>query len=225
MHKWKAAIAFFVCVLTTLTFVSATQITANKSYFPLPADNATIVLLKGASYYTDGASLDAGNYSEGHLYSWYFPGFSMGNGTMDLRVFANNCNVTIASYNGVQTMISYEYTKVSSWLNCTVAGKGTQSLDYLSGNSTVYIDGMPRQQGDGWSSTDLGVTVTGATSKISIYSESTYWNPPRNPPHLSPGSIVIGIIEGALLVAAIIGIIIMALLFVERHFNQPRIQK
>lgn len=224
MHKRKLIFSVFVCVLVILPLVSAQKftVTEDKKYFALPEENGTVILLKGTSYEQEGVFYGSGNYSGGRVYSWYFPTFSTGNGTMNLRIFANNCNVTIASYNEVQTMISYEYSKVSSWLNYTIAGKGTQSLDDLNGNSTVYIDGILRQQGDGWTSTDLGVTVTDATSKVSIYSESTYWNPPRNPSHLPPGSIVIGIIVGTLLVAGIIAIIITAVLILERAFNQPK---
>lgn len=218
MHKCKVVAVIFVCVLTILTFVSATQITADKSYFPLPADNATIILLNGTSYAANGVYLAAGNYSEGRLYSWYFPMFSTGNGTIDLRVFAQNCNVTITAYNEIQNRTGYADVNVTSWLNYTVTGTGTQSLDYstgMGGTSTVYIDDTLRQQGDGWNWTDLGLTVTGAAQKVSIHSEVTDYFPPRNAPNAPWTGIYI--IVGAVVVIAAITV---TLLMLKRHKRQ-----
>ncbi|MGA3288952.1 MAG: hypothetical protein ABSD42_01765 [Candidatus Bathyarchaeia archaeon] len=67
---------------------------------------------------------------------------------------------------------------MAAWLNYTVKDVGTQTVNLNNGytnnighlNCTVYIDGENRTQGDGWTlSNDGWVTVTGATSNVSIY--------------------------------------------------------
>ena len=54
-----------------------------------------------------------------------------------------------------------------------------------STNPIVYIDGIAKQQGNGWNWANYGITVNGASSTVSIYQESTDYEPPRNPAHLS----------------------------------------
>jgi hypothetical protein len=184
MHKCSVTFAVFLCLLVILPLVSSTQVTEPKKYFPLPEQNATVILLNGTSYDASGVYYGAGNYSEGRIYSWYFTMFSTGNGTTDLQISAHNCNVTITSYNYLRNAVGGDWFNETSWLNYTITGTGTQSLAYFGRTSTVYIDGALKQQGDGWNSTGLGLTVTGATSQVSIYSQYTSFEPPRNPPHL-----------------------------------------
>ena len=112
---------------------------------------------------------------------WYFQNLAV-NGTTpngiplwDFAVSAQNCQMTITSYNpGALTGM----TNVAAWLNYTVVGVGIQTvnLNYGNGvgsivpNCTVYIDGENRTQGNGWSILSDGwVMVSGATSNVSIY--------------------------------------------------------
>jgi hypothetical protein len=236
MHKCSVIFAVSLCVLVIviLPFVSATQITIteDKKYFPLPEENANIILLNGTSYVVDGVYYAAGNYSKGLIFSWYFPMFSTGNGTDDMRISAHNCNITITSFNSQQNTIGnvslWYIVNMSSWLNYTITGTGTQSLDYFSlvreseniipfrsGNTTVYIDGALRQQGDGWNWTDFGLTVTGAASKVSIHSQETIWEPFRNPPH-QPISI-----DYIFIIAVVVVIVALTvfLLMLNRHMQ------
>jgi hypothetical protein len=112
---------------------------------------------------------------------WYFQNLAVNGSTpngiplWDFAVSAENCEMTITSYNpGALT----GRTNVAAWLNYAVAGVGTQAvnLNYGSGvisivpNCIVCIDGENRTQGDGWSLLDDGwVIVTGAASNVSIY--------------------------------------------------------
>ena len=76
----------------------------------------------------------------------------------DFAVSVQNCNITVTSYNpGALTGL----TNVATWLNYTVAGVGTQTVNlnygYTNGNVapngplnyTVYVDGENRTQGNG----------------------------------------------------------------------------
>jgi len=57
----------------------------------------------------------------------------------------------------------------NNWFNYTVSGSGTQQIHNGSKPSTVYVDGVAKLEGDGWSYTDGTVTVTGATNNASLY--------------------------------------------------------
>ncbi len=225
MHRCSVIFAVSLCflVMVILPFVSATQITITeeKKYFPLPEENGTIILLKGTSY-VESDYYEAHNSSEGYIpSSWYFPMFSTGNGTDDLSISAHNCNVTITSFNySLRNTVGY-FFGMTSILNYSITGTGTQSLDYLSltrENSTVHIDGELRQQGDGWNWTNFGLTVTGATSKVSIQSQNTDYLPPRNPPHL-PISL-----DYIFLIAVVVVIVALAvfLLLLNRHIHNEQ---
>ena len=184
-------ILIFLTFLVTLqpVTVNATSLAADSKYFPLPDENATIILPNGTSYY-QSTYYPAPNATLGVFVadSWDFIGLlSAGNRSIDLVVSAYDCNLTITSvYSYVQNIGGY-FVDVYLWLNYTVTGTGAQYLSspafYNSNNTNpaVYIDGTIRQQGDGWNWANYGITVSGTRSNVSIYQEGSYYEPPRLP--------------------------------------------
>jgi hypothetical protein len=58
----------------------------------------------------------------------------------------------------------------SNWLNYTVASSGTQQLSNGSKPTAVYLDGVWKAEGDGWSYYGETITaVTGATANVALY--------------------------------------------------------
>lgn len=202
-------------VALQLTFAEATTVETNSSAFPLPDENASIFLLNGASF-AESDYYVAHNTSDGYVpSSWLFAVFSTGNGSTGLTVSAHDCNVTFTSYNYYQQNTEGYNFKVDTWLNYTVTGTGIQSLNYPAlynsnnSNPIVYIDGKQRQQGDGWNWANFGVTVTGASSKVSIHQEDTLYLPPRNSPHLQPVDYALYLIPLASVIAAVTAILLL----------------
>src|SRR5512133_4338418 len=99
MKKWLAVLTIFLCVLVAVPFAAALQVPAHGAVFTLPEENGNIILPAGTTFSDNGAVYLATNTSGGQIYAWYFPFFSMGNGTTMLRASAQNCNVTFTSYN------------------------------------------------------------------------------------------------------------------------------
>ena len=212
-------ILFLTSLVTLQPATAKTTILGTNGEYPIPDENATIILLNGSSF-VESNYYTAHNTSDGYVpSSWAFAIFSTGNGTTGLTISAHDCNVTIISYNYyLQNMEGYNY-KTNTWLNYTIIGTGTQTLDYSGiyssnhSNTTVYIDGIDRAQGDGWNWANFGIKITGATSKVSIHNEGMDFLPPRNPPHLEPSNIIFFV---ASLVLVLIVTIVIFLLF-RRH--------
>ena len=169
----------------------------NNSLYAIPNENATIILLKGTSYDDTTRYYPAHNTSDGYVpSSWGFALLSMGNGTTGLTISAHDCNVTITSFNYyLENTEGYNF-KVNTWLNYTITGTGTQRLDYPdlyqnNRNPTVYLDGIVRQQGDGWNWANFGISISGASSEVSIHQEYNTYMPPRNAPQGSPLRIIV----------------------------------
>ena len=151
--------------------VSLAAFTSTDS-FANPACNSTINFGYNGTYL--GTASLANNV-------WYFQNLAVNGITpngiplWDFAVCAQNCQMTIISYDpGALT----GRTNVAAWLNFTVVGVGTQAVNLNYGNNvgsivpncTVCIDGENRTQGDGWFLLNDGwVTITGATSNVSIY--------------------------------------------------------
>ena len=138
-----------------------------------------------------------------------------------LSISAENCNVAITAFN-IQTQNTAEkyLYNVYSWLNYTVKGMGNQTLDYNqlynsnSSNPIVYIDGIARQQGDGWNWASYGITVYDAHSNVSINQENTISEYPRLP---LPALNVNGTLTLIGSVVFIVIVIIIALLLYRRY--------
>jgi hypothetical protein len=200
---------------------SPTPSTATNNQYSIPDTNCTIILSENASN-PKATYLHSHNSTNG-LYvppSWQFENFSIGNGTVDLTVSANNCNLTITSFNYNTRNGSEQYTLYTdSWLNYTVEGKGNQTLDYTdlyssyspTRNLDVYIDGAARQQGDGWNWANFGLTIIGATSSVSIHQASLDYFPPRGSPHIEPIAYLLPIS------VILIAVIVLSLLLYRRH--------
>jgi len=63
----------------------------------------------------------------------------------------------------------------NGWTNYTVYGAGTQQIYNGSKPTSIYIDGIKKDENDGWSYSDGITTITGATVSASLY---WGWVPP-----------------------------------------------
>lgn len=211
----------FLSSLVTLQSVTAkTTLLNTNGFYPLPDDNATVILLRGASYDDSSSYYPAHNTSDGYIpSSWLFALFSTGDGTTGLTISAHDCNVTITSYNYYLRNTEGYFFEVNTYLNYTVAGTGTQLIDYLNlynhnnSNPVVYIDGIVRQQGEGWNWTNFGITITGASSTVSIHQTDMTFLPPRNAPHLELWDYILYVIP----FVAVIALVTVILLLYRRH--------
>jgi hypothetical protein len=212
----------FATSLVTLQPTNAkSTVLQTDTMYAIPDENATIILLKGDSYQDTTNFYPAHNTSDGYVpSSWLFALFSTGNGSDGLTISAHDCNVTINSYNAYREDMGGYYLRLKNWLNYTITGTGTQRIDCTSlhSNFTVYIDGTARQQGNGWDDANFGIAVTGASSKVSIYSENTYHLFPRNAPHFTIFDYLINVL---IVLAVILPLTIMLLLY-RRHRKTPK---
>jgi hypothetical protein len=67
---------------------------------------------------------------------------------------------------------------------------------------SVYIDGVFKQQGEGWSPDDFGITVTGGASDVAIYSQYTDYGPRglQQLNSLTYAGIIIGLIIATVII-------------------------
>jgi hypothetical protein len=206
MNKWLAVLTLFLCVLVAVPFAAALQVPVTDAVFTLPEENGNIILLSGTTYSDNGATYLLTNTSGGQVYAWYFPMFSMGNGTTMLRASAQNCNLTLTSFNSSSAFIGNNLYNKTRILTCDIAGQGVAKIDFgLATNQTskVYLDGVQKQQDDGWSYDAFGVTITQPVSNIVIYTQYTDFVPPRDSPQLNAFTYV-GIIIGLIVATLVI---------------------
>jgi hypothetical protein len=142
------------------TFTSATQ-------FNIPNRDSTVTFASGGSY--GNATLDGD--------TWNFAGLFVNGGLsvlpningVSFSVSATNTNVTITHLD-VLNMVPPAPGK----LEYSVSGVGTQAVNlhysrYGLINWTVYIDGVAKMKGDGWTMTSDGwLNITGAVQEVSI---------------------------------------------------------
>jgi hypothetical protein len=136
--------------------------------FPIPDLNSTIC------FAYDGTSWGEPSLTDN---TWIFQNLIVNetqtSGVMwSLGVSAQNCNVTVTGYNpGGLT----GFTHVATWLNYTVSGVGSQTMNLNYGTINelqgvvVCVDGQNRTEGNGWTQNDGWITVTKATANVSIY--------------------------------------------------------
>jgi hypothetical protein len=206
MIKWLAVVTIFLSVMVAVPFAAALQVPPQGTVFTLPEENGNIILLAGTTYSDNGATYLLTNASGGQIYAWYFPMFSMGNGTTMLRMSAQDCNVTIMSFNSQSLPIGNNLYNRTRLLTCDAVGEGVAKIDFgiaINQTSEVYLDGVQKQQGDGWSYDDFGFTITQPVSNIVIYSHYTDFVPPRDFPQLNSltyAGIIIGLIIAVLII-------------------------
>jgi hypothetical protein len=206
MIKWLAVLTLFLCVMVAVPFAASIQVPQQGEVFTMPEQNGNVILISGTTYSDNGAMYLVSNTSEGQIYAWYFPMFSMGNGTTMLRASAQNCNVTLTSFNSSSVFIGNNLYNKTRILTCDVSGQGVVELDFgLATNQTsaVYLDGVQKQEGDGWSYDGFGVTVNQSVSNIVIYTEYTDFVPSRDSLQLDSLTYV-GIIIGLIIATLII---------------------
>ncbi|MCW4009136.1 MAG: hypothetical protein NWF05_00755 [Candidatus Bathyarchaeota archaeon] len=149
--------------------------------FPLPDSSGAVGFALGGSYLGEVLAVEGVLVFQNLALNGSTPN---SNPLWNFGVSAQNCNLTVTGYKPGALTGS---TNVEAWLNYTVAGVGTQTvnLNYHFGstgqssyrNYTVCIDGENRTQSNGWNLQNGGwVTITGATSNVSIY------YPPNIPP-------------------------------------------
>jgi hypothetical protein len=203
----------------TPTFIGKPVVIESDTLYAIPDENATIILQKGASF---GGYHDTSGYYPAHNVTdigyvpslWDFQLFSTGNATTGLAISANNCNVTVVSYYLYLTDMGNYFYKADSWFNYSVAGTGTQQLDYSqlhnsnSSNPTVYIDGIAKEQGNGWDWTNFSIKINGSANTVSIHQQDTEYFPPRNAPHYEPTDYLLPI-STILVVAALLSILLL----------------
>jgi hypothetical protein len=206
MNKWLAVLTISICLLVSLPLVAALQVGQEGAVFALPEENGNVILVSGASYSEAGVSYLLGNSSQGQIYAWYFPMFSMSNGTTNLRVSAQDCNLTVVSYTSHTKTIDDNLFNRTKLLNCTVVGNGIVIVDFgMIANQTtaVYLDGTSKPQSSGWSYTDFGITVTDPVSDLAIYTQYSDFVLPRIAPYTHPltyAGIIIGLIVAVLII-------------------------
>ena len=151
---------------------------------------------------------------------WYF------------SISARDCNVVITNHyppkvsNGVEGIINY-----------TVTGIGTQSIDnnydslgsFDEMNYTVYVDGVKRDENEGWTVTDDGwLTISGATSNVTILYHQIIPEWIRDAPEPGGGLIddhdedVITRASNVILIMLVIVTIIGIILFISRKSKKIR---
>lgn len=161
----KMRLAIFLAVFSTLSLVlvpyaQAVTVFTSTTNFSVPAYNGNIGFAGSGSYETATLEND----------TWTFTGLSWNGASGKLGVSAQNCNMTITTYE--PEAVTYD----GAWLNYTVKGNGSQTLNLrydTHGFPTiynVYIDGVAKAENDGWNMPDnVQLTVTSATANVSIF--------------------------------------------------------
>lgn len=223
MQKSLAALALSLCLLVCLPFAIGQVVGGGGTVFALPEENGNVILLPGASYSETGAVYDASNFTGQPIHSWFFPSFSMGNGTTNLRISAQNCNVTVTSLTSQRNLIESHLFNQTKMLNCTITDTGAAEIDFgfvMNQTTTVYIEGVQKQQGDGWSYNGFGVTITDTPSNIAIRTQYTDFVPPRINPiddSLTYAGVIIGLIIALL--------VIFGMTELKGYRNKPETEK
>jgi hypothetical protein len=185
MTKPIAVLVLVLCITANLICIASTEASSAK-VFPLPEENGNVILADNASYLEEGTKYYYDNYTGLQTYIWYFPMFTTGNGTTNIYASAHNCNLTVNSYKQATTPMETEYMyNVSSSVDCTVTGGGVACINVIpfdAASLSVYLDGVLRQNGDGWNRTGGYLAIQGPANVIITSSEVDYW-PPRDAPH------------------------------------------
>lgn len=184
MSRLNSVIVLILCITVGAACIASAQAEVGK-VFSLHEENGNIILPVNASYVESGAQYYYDNVTGLQIHVWYIPMFTTGNGTTNLYVSAQNCNLTVNSFKQTTTPMETEYTfNVSSSVDCAVTGDGIAHINVNSfdgSNLAVYINGVSRQAGDGWNLTDGYIALQGPANVAMFSSETEFW-PPRNPP-------------------------------------------
>ncbi len=182
MLKCWALAAFLFCFLLVAPVAAAPVVPtlAPGNVFSVSEQDATIVLPENFTCARTGIAYRAGYYSEGKIFSWYFPLFSNGNGTVNMLVSAEDCTFTITSLRISSVALYGNWYNNSYTLKCEVDSNGTGYLDVSGFNYNdmqVYINDNLTSAGDGWEIGDFGVTFYGPAEIEMQLSEVTYEPP------------------------------------------------
>jgi hypothetical protein len=175
------------------------------NHFSIPAFNSTIEFSATLSY--ANASLQDN--------TWHFTDLVLNgltNSTLNqFSVSARNCNVTIASF--LSRLHMDVGAGADSVLNYSVSGLGTQTFNYTSGHYStsntyfeVIIDGVAKDEGDGWVVKNGGVSVSTATSFASI---RTWFPINPGPSASSTEPVTLALIVTPLVIALIVLIAVL----------------
>lgn len=221
-------VIFLSCLFTFQSANADPTVIETTTLYAIPDENATIILQKGSSfggYHDTSGFYPAHNATnDGYVASlWSFNLFSTGNGTIGLDISAHDCNVTIVSYNFYLNDLGNYFFKTDSWFNYSVVGEGTQRLAYSqlynsnNSNPTVYVDGVSKEQGNGWDWVNFGIRVNDAKSTVSIHQQDTEYFPTRNPPHLELTDYLVPI-------NVILAVVIILFVLLYRRHRKPSLK-
>jgi hypothetical protein len=160
-----SSIAIILVILILFWTQDVTQAQSTTSFtlkdeFSIPSSNGVINFAVNGTYAR--ALLVNGTWSFDNLH------LSNSQPLDKLMVTAQSSNVTIISYQRFNTTVG------SARLSYVVEGEGTQTfnigLDPKKGEWSLVFNGEFVSEGDGWSASPEGtITVTGATSNVTIY--------------------------------------------------------
>jgi hypothetical protein len=169
-----AFVAFSLVLLCTPTQTEENKPQSSPeilSHFPIPEFNATVEFAGSVSYFN--ASFEDNTW---HFTDLVLNGFT--NSTLDnFSITAHDCSVTIDSF--LVRLYMHVGVGFDSVLNYTVAGAGNQTFSFKTGDYSpsntwhaVTIDGVARENGDGWTflEGEQSLTVANAASSVSIHS-------------------------------------------------------
>jgi parallel beta-helix repeat protein len=205
MNKFCTLVLLLI-IISALTFASINPVHGltmfnSGTQFAIPENNGQLNFAVGGSY--DSAALENN--------TWNFVGLALDNYLLDLteaRGFGGviyGRDVLEYSHNGGNFSVSLQNCEINitnydiwgmfgpshGWLNYTVSGIGDQSFNLYYARLgigpigwDVYIDDVAAAQNEGWTiSTDGWLTVSGATSNVSIHWE---WIKPVRDPLTEP---------------------------------------
>jgi hypothetical protein len=179
IRKYSVTLLLFLLALAAFFTSTANAVTifSSNDSFAIPDDNSQIRFAAGGSY--DQATLKDN--------AWVFDGlnFEAAHNVTGFSVFAKDCNVTITGLSGI------DWFDQIGWVTYNVTGVGSQifGLSSLNGDGgfvnryVVFIDGVNKTEGEGWTYTARSFTVTGAKVNVSIGYTFIY-----NPVTLEPES-------------------------------------
>ena len=187
MLKVTGIVVFLFCFLlvASATAIPVVPTLGPQNVFSIYEQNATIVLPENFSCSRTGITYRTFDYSVGSLYSWYFPLFSNGNGTADLRVSAQNSTFTLTSLKISKVPLNGSWYNNSYTFTCKIDRNGTAYLNLMGFDYVdidVYFNGTAKPAGDAWNVTDFGLTFQGPAD-IKIQGNSQSFEPPSTSDH------------------------------------------
>jgi hypothetical protein len=185
MNRLNSVFYLILCITVGVTCIASVQAGIGK-VFSLPEENGNIILPDNASYFESDTNYYYDTYTGLEIHVWYISMFTTGSGDTNLYASAKNCNLTFNSYKQTTAPIETQFMyNVTTSIDCTVVGDGVARINLSSfdgSNLAVYMDGVPRQEGDGWNIAGGYIALQGPAN-VTMHSSAEYFWPPRDAPH------------------------------------------